>query len=300
VRVMTIGTKISLACSTLVAFTIIQGTVSILNTGSMNKGLHSIVEGPLPGIYSLSVMHGYEKEQEVAMLEHIASDSPEQKSKLESTLADLQSKFEAETKSYEKTIRTVKSRDLIEQLGPAQERFNGMWATNILPLSRAMKTREAFAVWNGDAAVAARERSRIFGKIVEDRKDQGDDSARAAVEVGESARMWPVLILVVSVLAGGLLNFFIILGVNKVLKRAVTELSEGAEQVSSASGQVSGSSQSLAQGASEQAASLEETSASSEEMSSMTRKNAENSQQAAAVMNGVSQRVTEANRTLRA
>jgi methyl-accepting chemotaxis protein/methyl-accepting chemotaxis protein-1 (serine sensor receptor) len=54
----------------------------------------------------------------------------------------------------------------------------------------------------------------------------------------------------------------------------------------------------LAQGASEQAASLEETSASSAEMSSMTRKNAENSQQAAVVMHSVSQRVAEANSTL--
>ena len=297
-KAMTIGRKVSLACSTLVAFTIIQGTVSILNTRAMNKDLHSIVDGPLPGIYSLSVMHGYEQEQNLAMLEHIASDSPEQKSRLDSTIADLQSKFEAATKSYEKTIRTAKGQDLIEQLGPVQERFNRMWTANILPLSRAMKTREAFAVWNGDAAVAGRERSRIFGEIVADRKDRGDESARAAVEAGESAMVWPVLILVVSVLAGGLLNFFIIVGVNKALKRAVTELSEGAEQVSSASGQVSGSSQSLAQGASEQAASLEETSASSEEMSSMTRKNAENSQQAAAVMHDVSRRVAEANRTL--
>jgi len=80
--------------------------------------------------------------------------------------------------------------------------------------------------------------------------------------------------------------------------QAVTELSEGAEQVSSASGQVSASSQSLAQGASQQAASLQQTSASSEEMAAMTRKNAENSQHAAEFMNAMSQRVVEANRTL--
>jgi methyl-accepting chemotaxis protein/methyl-accepting chemotaxis protein-1 (serine sensor receptor) len=107
-----------------------------------------------------------------------------------------------------------------------------------------------------------------------------------------------MLILVVSIASGGLLAFFITRGINQALTQAVTELKEGAGQVSSASNQVSGSSQSLAQGASEQAASLEETSASSEEMASMTRKNAENSQQAAEFMNAVSQRVVEANRTL--
>src|SRR5450432_2805396 len=99
-------------------------------------------------------------------------------------------------------------------------------------------------------------------------------------------------------LIGVTIMFFVVRGINKVLTQAVTELSEGAEQVSSASGQVSGSSQSLAQGASEQAASLEETSASSAEMAAMTRKNAENSQQAAQFMTAVSQRVVEANSTL--
>jgi methyl-accepting chemotaxis protein len=54
----------------------------------------------------------------------------------------------------------------------------------------------------------------------------------------------------------------------------------------------------LAQGASEQAGSLEETSASSEEITSMTRKNAENSKEAAAVMAEVDRRVNEGNRTL--
>ena len=114
----------------------------------------------------------------------------------------------------------------------------------------------------------------------------------------EVTRLWSIVILAIAVVGGGILAFSIVRSVNGVLTTAVIELSESAEQVSSAAHQVSGSSQSLAQGSSEQAASLEETSASSEEMSSMTRRNAENSRQAAAFMNAVSQRVAEANRTL--
>jgi methyl-accepting chemotaxis protein len=82
------------------------------------------------------------------------------------------------------------------------------------------------------------------------------------------------------------------------LRGVASNLHDGAEQITSAAGQVASSSQTLAQGASEQAASLEETSSSSEEITSMTRKNAENSQTAAAVMAEVDQRVTEGNRTL--
>ena len=166
-------------------------------------------------------------------------------------------------------------------------------------MSRAGKTKEAMAVCGAARRLRrASKGRRCWTKCLEQRKSTGDEEGRAAISAGESARLWVDSDPGASVLSGGLLAFFIVRGINKVLTQAVIELGEGAEQVSSASGQVSGSSQSLAQGASEQAASLEETSASSEEMSSMTRKNAENSQQAAVLMNAVSQRVTEANRTL--
>ena len=139
-----------------------------------------------------------------------------------------------------------------------------IWA-KILPLSRAVKTKEAMAIWDGEAAEELRKRNVLFNEMLAFRRDTGEEEGKAAVSLGESAIFWSGLILVLAVVIGGLQAFYYIRGINKVLKQAVTELSEGAEQVSSASGQVSGSSQSLAQGASEQAASLEETSASSEE-----------------------------------
>ena len=64
------------------------------------------------------------------------------------------------------------------------------------------------------------------------------------------------------------------------LRHLAASLGAGAAQTAAASSQISAASQSLAQGASEQAASLEETSASMEELSSMTKRNADNSQEA--------------------
>ena len=83
----------------------------------------------------------------------------------------------------------------------------------------------------------------------------------------------------------------------KPINRIVAGLSEGSDQVASASSQVSESSQRLAEGASEQAASLEETSSSLEEMSSMTKQNADNANQAKAMMNEERGRGGEGKRT---
>ena len=86
--------------------------------------------------------------------------------------------------------------------------------------------------------------------------------------------------LVLAVLLGIAVAFFIIRGTTKVLTNVSTSLREAADQVSAAAGQVSSSSQALAEGASEQASSLEETSASLEEINSMAKRSSENAQNA--------------------
>jgi len=81
------------------------------------------------------------------------------------------------------------------------------------------------------------------------------------------------------VLAGGFLGLgafstLVIRNVSGTLHHAVTDLSQGAQQVAGAASEVSSSSQSLAQGSSKHAASLEETSASSQEIAALTKQNA--------------------------
>jgi hypothetical protein len=67
----------------------------------------------------------------------------------------------------------------------------------------------------------------------------------------------------------------------KLLKEITEKLTQSSEQVASASTQISASSYNLAQGASEQASSIEKTSASMDEMASMTKQNADSSNEAA-------------------
>jgi len=294
---MTIGKKISLACAGLVTLTVTLGAAAAFSIARMKAELTSIVEGPLPGIYSMGLIVGYGKDEKVAMLEHILAESPQEKSQWESTIADLERKFQSEMKTYEKTIQSAQGREQFEKLGPAQQRTIQAWQT-ILPLSRDGQTKQAMAVWRGEDAVAYKERAVLFDEMSEFRKSTADQTGKDSISTAESSGFWTVAMLAFSVVSGGLLAFFIIRGINRSLTQAVTELSEGASQVTSASSQVSGSSQSLAQGASEQAASLEQTSASGAEMAATTRKNSESSQQAAEHMRIVSQSVATANNTL--
>jgi methyl-accepting chemotaxis protein len=296
-KTMTIGKKISLACTALVALTITLGAVSMLNTSRINTAVNLILVDALPGASTSAQLDNLMMSQRIFVLRHMIADTPQLKSEAESGMANVVSKFQAQLTAYEKTIATPRDRELFGKIALPLEQFNRVWA-RLLPLSRESKQKEVVALWSSELVPAAAATNKAIQDLVDFNKTNGEAYVATAVEAGVSARFWALTILVFSIASGGLLAFFIVRGINKALTQAVTELSEGAEQVSSASGQVSGSSQSLAQGASEQAASLEETSASSEEMASMTRKNAENSQQAAQFMDVVSQRVIEANSTL--
>ncbi len=98
----------------------------------------------------------------------------------------------------------------------------------------------------------------------------------------------------IGLITGLILALGISRSVGKSLNRVIKGLTESSSRVASASSQVSSASKSLAEGASEQAAGIEETSSSMEEMASMTRKNAENANQANLLMTETSKVVEEA------
>jgi methyl-accepting chemotaxis protein len=86
--------------------------------------------------------------------------------------------------------------------------------------------------------------------------------------------------LIVAVILGSIVAFFITRSITGPLNRAITSLTEGSTQVASASGQISSASQQLAEGATEQASSLEESSSALEELASQAKGNAEKAKRA--------------------
>src|ERR1019366_1517794 len=296
-KTMTVGKKLSLAFAALVMLTMILGAVSIWNVGKINTQVNLLATDALPGTASAGRLETLMMEQRLLVLRHILMENAEQMRGAEAILAEATSKFETEMKAYEKTITAPRDRELFGKIALPYEQFGRAWL-RVRPLSREAKTKEAFDLWNAEGATAAADVGKVLQDLVDLNKTQGETYVAGAVEAGVSTRSWALMLLGFSIVSGGLLAFFIVRGINKTLKQAVQELSEGAEQVASAAGQVSSSSQSLAQGSSEQAASLEETSASSEQINAMARKNSENSREAAGLVSGSQQNFVHTNQAL--
>ncbi|MCB1059862.1 MAG: DUF3365 domain-containing protein [Calditrichaeota bacterium] len=108
----------------------------------------------------------------------------------------------------------------------------------------------------------------------------------AAAEAATMAAMWKAagLIALGLSLMGFVLFFVVQIMVNKPVSQIISDLNNGASQLTQAANEVSSSAQGLSQGASEQASTIEEISASVEQMSAMTKQNADNSHTASSLM----------------
>jgi methyl-accepting chemotaxis protein len=111
-------------------------------------------------------------------------------------------------------------------------------------------------------------------------EDDFYDAANSVAAIGHGGLILQMIVAIVVVLLSIAVWFFVARGLTRQISTVTELLSSGVGQTTAAAGEISSASQSLAEGASEQAASLEETSASLEEMSSMTKRNADNAQNA--------------------
>jgi methyl-accepting chemotaxis protein len=200
---------------------------------------------------------------------------------LESVTAydQAQSKWDHMRNKVAKALKSDAEEQFFKDLNQAYESFDTVFRESVIP---AVEHERAGLIkkLDGESDQLLFQIEERIGKVVAS-LNQGAKQAMAAYrETARASRFLIVVIGIVAIALGVSLGLLLARNITKPIKRIIDELTSGAKQVASAAGQVSDSSQTLAQGGSQQASSLEETSASMEEMASMTRKNAENAEQA--------------------
>jgi methyl-accepting chemotaxis protein len=168
---------------------------------------------------------------------------------------------------------------------------------DFMALIKANQPTEAYAATRDKGAPIHQAAARSIEAYVKG-LGQGLDADIAA---GQRAYGWArglsvgVFLVAVAVVVGFI---WVVRDIGRTLLATARELGAGAGRVSYASSQVATSSHGLSQGSGQQAAALEETSASMEEIASMTRNNAQSSQQAASLMSQVDAQVRSSNGAL--
>ncbi len=214
---------------------------------------------------------------EIDAREYIAA--AEKVQKLSAEAADIQG---AEFRPAAKAVYDIKKREieLRTKLGVMEENREGSEsAIADLKLQMEQLDKKISESENEYDAASAK----FYNKLAQADEEiwrEIDIAREAADKTANSAKLMSVAGMILGGLLAAVLGLLITRSITLPINNIIRNLSDGADQVSSASGQVSSAGQSLAEGAAEQASSLEETSSSLEEMASMTRRNADNADQA--------------------
>jgi methyl-accepting chemotaxis protein len=294
----TIGKRLTAGFATVLVVVIAMGAFGIYKVNDIKIDSRRLVNDSLPGTAASGRIAILVKDNYAHTLKEILAQSPAAEKAIEADMATTKAAILTLLTDYEKTITQPDDRTMFEAVAPARAKFLDVRDNVIMPLIRENKRPEALVVFNRDLEPVYRE---YLAKVdaVFDWNIKAGEGVGADIERHTNTTVTGLAIAgLLALLTGTAIGVVIVRSTNSVLRATAADLRDGASQVVSAAGQVSTSAQSLSQGATEQAASLEETSASMEEMASMTRKNAENATQAAALVTSVTKQVTDSNAAL--
>jgi methyl-accepting chemotaxis protein len=298
-KTRTIGQKLYSGAGVLALLTLALGTVAWISASSIQGRFEdTATETAVKLELVLESRNAFElarSAQKSLILGGVAGDTNELKAQEAQVAAHLREVKKAMDRLKEMVHSEEGSRDVAAVLAEVQklEQFQ----VEFMGLLNAGQPTEAFTAFStkgNPISEAARAKYDALVKLQRTMLDQDVTAARSSY----GWTRWTIIGSLVLSIAAMVGFVYLVRGINTSLLKRAAELGKGATQVSSASAQVASSSQALSQGATEQAASLEETSASMEEMASMTRKNAENSHQAATLMGEVDQQVKGSNAAL--
>jgi len=207
------------------------------------------------------------------------AQTPEERETFRTAVKQVSAEHAETLKAYEASITTAEDRTLFNNLNHSRDTYSKARDEFIAAIDAGRKD-EAAKLLKEQVRPALADYSGASKKLYDYNRASGDQSSKKISTGTQSLEKLIGWVSICALVFGSALAWFIARGINRVLARLATTLSESSEQVSSASSQVSNASQILASGANQQAASLEETSASLEEMSSMTKRNAESAAKA--------------------
>src|SRR4051794_8261758 len=141
----TIGFKITLTCTVLVAFTLVLAAAALLGMNRLSADIHRLQVDSIPGQYTIGRLDTLAGEAARKMgdeLLDLVTNAGNDKERTQKESAASWSRYQDELKAYEETITQAEDRQLFGSVGPASDRYIQSWK-QVLSLAAASKMDEA-------------------------------------------------------------------------------------------------------------------------------------------------------------
>jgi methyl-accepting chemotaxis protein len=187
---------------------VLLGLFAAMQLDKVNRMSSELAESWLPSVQYVSDMNtrlnGLRRDE----LQHILSETPEERTRYEGQMTETLAQFERDRTAYEQVVSTDDERRLFES-------FMGVWRAylaehdKVLALSRAGRNEEAKTLLRGDAGKHFRAASAELGKLVDLNVKGGDAASERATEIFTTSRLQLLIGLGVIALLGLALGWLI-------------------------------------------------------------------------------------------
>ena len=296
---LTIGVKLTVAFSVMLALVLILGATSLKITSALGTELDNAVK--VTARKQLLAGQILAASAEMSALERgVSSSTMLQQSDKVKAFQQRYTEVEKQVRAYLQEFKGLAdSSETQAQLAALEKEEDALRKAHEAFVSQLAQQQMDLALRTFDESLLPHldKVSGLARQLVDQQTKQlaATSEGASAKQAGSRMATLAVLALSVFVCAGLILLMRSITG---QLRHLTRQLASSARDVSKAAGQIRSASRSSAEGASNQAASLEETSASSQELSSTTQCNARNSQEASKLMALADAQVTDANKML--
>jgi methyl-accepting chemotaxis protein len=283
VQLRTIGAKLTAALAFAGIMAALLAMVLVRELSLANGTTAQVADVLLPSVRALDEITASTARYRVAEMQYLLATSPDAKSEAERDMDSQLARIDERQSTYEKGITSTEERAAYEALMTAWASYLQQHFT-VIELANEGKIEDAKAAMGGGSTGVFADVQASVSNLVA-RNEASAHTARLEVQAGYArSRRYTFGILGALVVLGGGCATLFIRGVNRTLRAVAAEIHAGSGDLLNTARQVAASAASLAEGSTEQAATLSTTSGSMMEMAEATRRNAKDSQEAAALV----------------
>ena len=196
------------------------GLFALVQMSKVNDSSSEIASNWLPSIKFIKEIDTNTSDYRIAELEHVVSELPADMQAAEVKMRKLIESMEKTEGLYTKLISSTDERSLFDQF-TRQFKDYQVVHDRMLALSRALKTKEAMVLMNGESSKLYEAFSDTLGKLVELNEKGGADASAAGDSLYAAARLWVIAMLGFCTMLGLAMAWAITRAITQPLAQAV-------------------------------------------------------------------------------
>ncbi|WP_026602494.1 HAMP domain-containing methyl-accepting chemotaxis protein [Methylomonas sp. 11b] len=213
---MGIALKLALGFGSLLALLCFLGIFSLIQMGDINGMSTEIATNWMPSIRYVEEMNTNISDYRIAELKHVVAEKPEEMDAAESDMKTVMEFFRKNEATYVKLISSPEEQAIYDEFKRKYDAYL-LQHDKMIPLSRALKTNEAMVIMNGESEKLYNEASDLLLKLVAINIKGGEEASAKGDAMYASSQSWTISTIVVALLLGVVIAWFITRGLIKQL-----------------------------------------------------------------------------------